>query len=74
MRKKRGGSTWSAHAWGTALDFWPEVNSLRETHKTARFARGDYAAWFRCWEEQGFMSLGRCYDFDWMHVQKNPER
>ena len=74
VRKKRGGSTWSAHAWGTALDFWPEVNALRENHTTARFARAEYAPWFRIWEANGFMSLGRCFDFDWMHVQKNPPR
>lgn len=73
VRKKRGGSTWSAHAWGTAMDFWPEVNALRETHRTARFAREEYAEWFQIWEKHGWLSLGRCFDFDWMHVQKNPE-
>lgn len=72
VRKKRGGTTWSAHAWGTAMDFWPSVNRLRETRKTARFARGEYVKWWQCWEAVGWMSLGRCYDFDWMHIQKNP--
>lgn len=72
VRKKRGGSTWSTHAWGTALDFWAGVNRLRETHKTARFAQKQYRPWFDIWEKHGFISLGRCYDFDWMHIQKNP--
>lgn len=72
VRKKRGGTTWSAHAWGTALDFWPAVNALREDHTTARFARPHYAPFFAIWEAHGFMSLGRCFDFDWMHIQKNP--
>ena len=28
-RKKRGGSTWSTHAWAVALDFDPERNQLK---------------------------------------------
>lgn len=72
IRKKRGGSSYSTHSWGVAIDWFPSVNRLRETHKTARFAQNQYKKWLDLWEEEGFMSLGRCYDFDWMHVQKNP--
>lgn len=73
VRKKRGGSTWSAHAWGTAHDWWPSRNGLKESHKSAEFAKAIYAPWFEIWERHGFMSLGRCFDFDWMHLQANPD-
>lgn len=72
VRKKRGGSTWSTHAFGAALDWFPSVNRLRETKRTARFARPAYRGFMDAWAAQGFMSLGRCYDFDWMHIQSNP--
>lgn len=73
VRKKRGGNTWSTHAWGAASDFSPGANQLRQNHLTAGFARPEYAAWFQIWERHGWMSLGRCFDFDWMHLQRNPQ-
>lgn len=72
VRKKRGGSSWSTHAWGAAIDWLPSLNQLRETKKTARFARPEYRKFMEIWADNGFMSLGRCYDFDWQHVQMNP--
>jgi peptidoglycan hydrolase-like protein with peptidoglycan-binding domain len=69
VRKMRGGSAWSVHAWGAALDFDPEQNQLRWNRSRARFARPEYERWWRFWEEEGFVSLGRARDFDWMHVQ-----
>ena len=72
VRKKRGGSTWSAHAWGTAIDLWPSMNQLAWKKTKAVFARGEYQALHDAFARQGWMSLGKCYDFDWMHWQKNP--
>lgn len=72
VRPKRGGSTPSVHSWGAAIDWFPTKNQLKQTHASARFARADYNAFFTIWEKYGFMSLGRCFDFDWMHVQANP--
>src|SRR5690606_4487650 len=69
VRRMRGGSAWSTHAWGAALDFDPERNQLRWTRARAQFARPDYERWWSLWEEEGFVSLGRTRDFDWMHVQ-----
>lgn len=72
VRKKRGGSTWSTHAWGIAIDLYPSRNKLKWDHNKALFARKDYRKFFEIFEDQGFVSLGRCYDFDWMHLQLNP--
>ena len=58
-RASTGGSSLSMHAWGIALDFDPE----------ARFSGAEYDAWWRIWEEQGAVSLGRERDYDWMHLQ-----
>jgi len=68
-RPKQGGTTWSTHAWGVALDFDPENNQLRWGRDRATFARPDYDVWWRIWESEGWVSLGRTRNFDWMHVQ-----
>jgi hypothetical protein len=68
-RKKRGGSTWSMHSWGIALDFDPDNNQLRWGRDRATFARPAYDPWWEAWEAEGWVSLGRQKNFDWMHVQ-----
>ena len=35
----------------------------------ARFSGAEYEDWWRIWEEQGAVSLGRQRDVDWMHLQ-----
>jgi hypothetical protein len=72
VRKKRGGSTWSAHAWGTAIDLWPAANQLSWKRDRAAFARPEYAGLIGAFRQAGWMHLGTCYDFDWMHWQLNP--
>lgn len=68
-RPKRGGSSLSVHAYAAALDFCAEDNELHADHRTARFAKPEYDAWWRFWEAEGAVSLGRARDYDWMHVQ-----
>jgi len=68
-RKKRGGSTWSTHAWGIAIDYNPDYNQLTWGRDRAVFARPEYDKWWRFWEEEGWSSLGRIKNYDWMHVQ-----
>ncbi|MEM6646556.1 MAG: M15 family peptidase [Bacteroidota bacterium] len=68
-RRKRGGTQWSTHAWGIALDYDPLRNKLPWGRDRARFARPEYDAWWAAWEAEGWVSLGRVANFDWMHVQ-----
>ncbi|WP_114750570.1 peptidoglycan-binding domain-containing protein [Pleomorphovibrio marinus] len=68
-RRMRQGQNWSMHAWGVALDFDPENNPLSAGRDRATFAKADYEEWWKCWEEEGWTSLGKRLNFDWMHVQ-----
>ncbi|MCL7940547.1 hypothetical protein M8009_09575 [Halomonas sp. ATCH28] len=68
-RRKRGGTRWSTHAWGLAIDWDPAHNKLKWGRDRARLARPEYDTWWRLWEEEGWVSLGRTRNFDWMHVQ-----
>jgi peptidoglycan hydrolase-like protein with peptidoglycan-binding domain len=69
VRKMRGGKRWSMHSWGIAIDFDPDRNSLSSNRATARLAQPDCLRFWQIWEEEGWVSLGRTCDFDWMHVQ-----
>lgn len=33
------------------------------------FCKPDYINWRECWEKEGWVSLGRQRNYDWMHVQ-----
>lgn len=69
VRPMRGGSAYSMHSWGIAIDFDPERNQLKWTRERARLARPDCELFWRIWEDEGWCSLGRSKNFDWMHVQ-----
>ena len=69
VRQMRGGTQWSMHSWGIAIDYDPDDNQLKWGRDKAIFARTDYDAWWRFWEEEGWTGLGRSKNYDWMHVQ-----
>jgi hypothetical protein len=69
VRKMRGGTRWSMHAWGIAVDYDPDRNQLKWGRDRAAFAQPEYQAWWSLWEEEGWLSLGRTRNFDWMHMQ-----
>jgi hypothetical protein len=69
VRKMRGGTKFSMHSWGIALDYDPTRNKLQWGRDRASFAKPEYDIWWRLWEEEGWVSLGRSRNFDWMHVQ-----
>lgn len=69
VRKMRGGSAWSIHSWGCAVDIDPEHNQLRWNHERASLAREEYDAFWSFVYDEGAISLGRERDYDWMHFQ-----
>lgn len=68
-RSMRGGTRKSMHAWGIAFDFDPDRNQLKWGREKAAFAKPAYDKWWESWENEGWTSLGRARNFDWMHVQ-----
>lgn len=69
VRKKRNGSSWSIHSWGAAVDLDPDNNQLSWGKNKASFAKPEYNDFWEIVESQGWVSLGRSSNFDYMHFQ-----
>ncbi|MGL4540969.1 MAG: M15 family metallopeptidase [Polymorphobacter sp.] len=68
-RLMKGGTRPSMHSWGIAIDFDPDRNQLRWGREKAWLARAACVPFLDFWAEEGWISLGRERNFDWMHVQ-----
>lgn len=69
VRKMRGGNSYSMHSWGIAIDFDPLRNQLSWGAPKARLSHADAVPFWQAWEAEGWVSLGRARNFDWMHIQ-----
>jgi hypothetical protein len=69
VRKMRGGSSWSMHSWGIAVDLDPDNNQLRWGRDRATFARPAYNKFWEFVYDEGAISLGKERNYDFMHFQ-----
>jgi len=69
FRKMRGGSDWSRHSWGVAIDLSPEKNALKTRFAYSQFAKPEYAQLHAIFEKNGFENLGKVKGYDAMHWQ-----
>lgn len=69
VRKMRGGSAWSIHSWGAAIDLDPDNNQLKWAKPKATFSKTEYEEFWKIVESEGWVSLGRARNYDWMHFQ-----
>lgn len=68
-RKMRGGSKWSMHAYGCAVDFFADPNGLRMKCPEALFCGSDYRAFLDIMESHGWLPAIRLWGKDAMHFQ-----
>lgn len=69
VRRMRGGSAWSTHSWGCAIDIDPDHNQLHWGKDRAAFGKPIYKDFLDAFEAEGWVSLLRARNFDGMHMQ-----
>lgn len=69
VRRMRGGTRWSMHAYGCAWDVDPDRNQLRWTRDKATLDEAVYKPFWDIIYEEGALSLGKERNYDWMHFQ-----
>ena len=71
FRAMRGGSDYSRHSWGIAIDLHPEANGLKTPYSKALFSKPEYSELHRIFEKNGFVNLGKEKGYDAMHWEKS---
>lgn len=69
-RRMRGGTKWSMHAYGCAIDFYARPNGLRMRCPQALFCGADYKAFLDIMERHGWLPAIRLWGADAMHFQR----
>lgn len=69
VRRMRGGSAWSIHSWGAAVDLDPDNNQLKWSSPQATLSKKEYNDFWNIVQAEGWTSLGKARNFDWMHFQ-----
>ena len=69
-RRMRGGSKWSMHAYGCAIDFYAEPNGLRTQCPQALFCGADYKDFLDIMEAHEWLPAIRLWGKDAMHFQR----
>lgn len=69
-RQMRGGTKWSMHAYGCAVDFYAAPNGLRARCPQALFCGPDYKAFLDIMERHGWLPALRLWGADAMHFQQ----
>ncbi len=68
-RRMRGGSRWSMHAYGIAVDHYAAPNGLRTRCPDALFCGPEYAPFLNAMEAAGMLPAIRLWGADAMHFQ-----
>ncbi|SFC10577.1 hypothetical protein [Salipiger profundus] len=69
-RRMRGGSSWSMHAYGCAIDFYAAPNALRMGCPEALFCGPDYQDFLDIMEAHQWLPAIRLWGGDAMHFQR----
>lgn len=69
-RRMRGGSKWSMHAYGCAIDIYAAPNGLRTRCPKALFCGSEYKPVLDIMEAHGWLNAGRLWGADLMHWQR----
>ncbi|MCP5072202.1 MAG: M15 family metallopeptidase [Rhodobacteraceae bacterium] len=69
-RKMRGGSKWSMHAYGCAIDFYAQPNGLRMACPQALFCGPEYKDFLDIMESNEWLPALRLWGKDAMHFQR----
>lgn len=68
-RRMRGGSSWSMHSYGCAIDIYAAPNGLRTRCPDALFCGSEYKAFLDIMESHGWLPAIRLWGADAMHFQ-----